>query len=68
MDPFTATLLVMLGMFREDNSEFFDQKPASNTKWVYVGKQDPIEGYANLTVSNPETGEESIFFELKTDQ
>ena len=52
-------------MFREDNAEFFDQKPSANKEWVYVGKQPPIEGYANLTVSNPETGEESIFFVYK---
>jgi hypothetical protein len=57
-----AILIVMLGMFREGNAEFFDQKPSANKEWVYVGKQPPIEGYANLTVSNPETGEESIFF------
>ena len=58
-------LILMLGMFREDNAEFFDQKPSSDKKWVYVGKQAPIKGMANLTSVNPETGEESIFFVYK---
>tara|TARA_B100001093_G_scaffold188530_1_gene181097 strand:+ start:87 stop:281 length:195 start_codon:yes stop_codon:yes gene_type:complete len=60
-----AILIVMLGMFREGNAEFFDQKPSANKEWVYVGKQPPIEGYANLAISNPETGEKSIYFQLK---
>jgi hypothetical protein len=50
-------LILMLGMFREDNAEFFDQKPSSDKKWVYVGKQAPIKGI--------ETGEESIYFQLQ---
>jgi hypothetical protein len=58
-------LLMMFGLFREDNAEFFDQKPSTDQEWVYVGKQPPIEGYANLSTVNPVTGEESIFFQLK---
>jgi|TARA_B110000046_G_scaffold119212_1_gene125921 hypothetical protein len=58
-------LILMLGMFREDNAEFFDQKPSSDKKWVYVGKQAPIKGMANLTSVNPETGEQSIYFQLQ---
>jgi len=60
-----AILIVMLGMFREDNAEFFDQKPSANKEWVYVGKQPPIAGSINLTSVNPETGEESIYFQLQ---
>lgn len=60
-----VVLLAILAMFREDNAEFFDQKPSANKEWVYVGKQPPIAGMTNLTSVNPETGEESIYFQLQ---
>jgi|TARA_B110000211_G_scaffold30304_1_gene30807 hypothetical protein len=55
-------LVVILGLFMDDNKEFLEASNTNTGKWEYTGKQAPIKGMANLPMVNTETGEESVFF------
>ena len=55
-------LVLILGLFMNDNKEFFEAGATNTGKWEYTGKQPPVKGMANLPQVNTETGEKSVFF------
>ena len=57
-------LIVMLGLFREDNVAFFDTACQDNpeTSWQYVGVQKTDPTRLNLPTKDPVTGEEIVIF------
>ena len=59
-------LVLIVGLFATDNSEFFEQVEKNRDKgmiWSYVGPQAP-DGSPNLPMIDSETGEEFILFEM----
>ena len=57
-----VAIVLITGLFMEDNREFLEAGQTNTGKWEYVGAQAPIEGMTNLPMVNTETGEETIFF------
>jgi len=60
--------IVLLGLFGNDNAEFFnasEANAAAGLNWEYVGPQAPIAGNANLPLINEVTGKETVMFVRK---
>lgn len=65
---FTATLVLITGLFFHDNAEFFAESKKNYEKgytWEYVGKQKANKYKYSLPVINEQTGEKFIYWEQK---
>jgi hypothetical protein len=62
----TVALMLIGALFVTDNSEFFatvEDNIEDGFNWEYVGKTQP-SGLPAITVQNPDTGEQSIYFKM----
>jgi len=59
-------IVLITGLFMEDNKEFFEAGNTATGDWEYVGAQTPDDNMVSLPFVDTVTGEETIFFRRKS--
>ena len=59
-------IVLISGLFLEDNRDFFEASEKNTGEWKYVGAQAPPANMVSITSVNPDTGKEYVYFVRKS--